>query len=111
MQRFRRMAPPSNSRPPRRRRLRTVRLAGLQATLLAAAALTLGLTSSELARRQRQEPISSIAAERGIDLAQLRSVALTAAEPLLDEAVRNGALSEHERDSLRWQIRARISSV
>jgi hypothetical protein len=35
----------------------------------------------------------------------VRSVALAAADPLLDEAVRSGAISDSDRRSLRWRIR------
>jgi hypothetical protein len=106
----------SNDDPPAARRgLRrlaaTRRLAGLQATLLAAAALSLGLTASQLQLRQRTQPVRQIAAERGVDVAALQNAVLTAATPLLDEAVRNGALSQEERDSLAWRIRARITSA
>jgi hypothetical protein len=37
--------------------------------------------------------------------ARVRSVALAAADPLLDEAVRSGAISDSDRRSLRWRIR------
>src|SRR5262249_33581250 len=43
-----------------RRLAATRRLAGLQATLLAAAALTLGLTPSQLQARQRTQPVRQI---------------------------------------------------
>ena len=33
------------------------------------------------------------------------AVALAAADPLLDEAVRAGAISERDRRALRWRIR------
>jgi hypothetical protein len=105
--------PPPVRRTPAARRSDAAarRLVGLQAALLAAAALTLGLTPGQLAARQRTKPVQRIAQERGVDVARLQAVALTAAEPLLDEAVRSGALSRAERDRLAWSIRAHITSV
>src|SRR4051794_3752508 len=103
----------SDDPPTVRRGLRrleaTRRLAGLQAALLAAAALTLGLTPSQLQARERTRPVRQIAMERGVDPLRLQAVVLTAAAPLLDEAVRSGALSEEERVSLTWRIRSRIT--
>ena len=49
--------------------------------------------------------MASLAASRNISVERVRSVALAAADPLLDAAVRAGAISEDDRRSLRWRIR------
>jgi hypothetical protein len=42
-----------------------------------------------------------------VSVARVRSVALAAADPLLDEAVRAGAISDSDRRFLRSRIRDR----
>ena len=49
--------------------------------------------------------MASLAASQNVSVERVRSVALAAADPLLDEAVRAGAISEDDRRSLRWRIR------
>ena len=81
------------------------RLAGLRFTVLAAIALTLSLTAPQLAQARRARSLSEIAAAQQVPLARVASVALTSAEPQLDEAVRSGAISDEERRELRRRIR------
>jgi hypothetical protein len=73
--------------------------------VLAATAAALGITQEQLS--ESQGAMSGLAARQNVSLASVRSVALAAAEPLLDEAVRAGAISDADRRSLRWRIRDR----
>jgi hypothetical protein len=50
--------------------------------------------------------MDKLAARQNVSLERVRSVALSAADPLLDEAVRSGAISDGDRRSLRRRIRA-----
>ena len=90
-------------RPAKQRRLWGVRL-----VVLAATAAALGMPQSQLARSQAAgTDLSRLAARQNVSVARVRSVALAAADPLLDEAVRAGAISDADRRSLRWRIRDR----
>jgi hypothetical protein len=51
--------------------------------------------------------VARLAARQNVSVARVRSVALAAADPLLDEAVRAGAISEADRRYLRSSIRDR----
>jgi hypothetical protein len=87
--------------PARQRRLWGVRL-----VVLAASAAALGMPQSQLARSQAAgTSMARLAARQNVSVARVRSVALAAADPLLDEAVRAGAISDRDRRSLRWRIR------
>jgi hypothetical protein len=92
---------PPDGVAPRQRRLWGVRM-----VVLAATAAALGISQPQLARSQAAgASMSSIAARQNVSISRVRSVALAAADPLLDEAVRSGAISDRERQSLRWRIR------
>src|SRR4051794_17218088 len=74
------------------------RLWGLRLVVLAATAAALGMPQSQLARSQAAgTDISRLAARQNVSAARVRSVALAAADPLLDEAVRAGAISDADR--------------
>jgi hypothetical protein len=93
--------PPPAGSPPRMRRLWGVRL-----VVLAATAAALGVPQTQLAESQAAgTSLSAIADRQNVSVARVRSVALAAADPLLDEAVRAGAISDSDRRSLRWRIR------
>jgi hypothetical protein len=93
--------PPPDGVPARQRRLWGVRM-----VVLAATAAALGISQPQLARSQAAGlSMSSLAARQNVSVARVRSVALAAADPLLDEAVRSGAISDSDRRSLRWRIR------
>jgi hypothetical protein len=77
----------------------------MQLALLAALAVPLGLTADQLAARRQTESVAQIAAERGVDVGLLRSRALAAVDPLLDEAVARHVLRDDERRALRWRVR------
>ncbi len=95
--------PPPDAAPARQRRLWGVRL-----VVLAATAAALGMPQKQLARSQAAgTDRSRLAARQNVSVARVRSVALAAADPLLDEAVRAGAISDDDRRSLRWRIRDR----
>ena len=81
------------------------RLAGLRFTVLAAIALTLSLTTPQLAQAREARSLGEIAAAQHVPLARVASIALTSAEPQLDEAVRTGAITDAERRDLRRRIR------
>jgi hypothetical protein len=83
------------------------RLWGVRLAVTAAVAATLGLTPAELSARQRSAPLARIAAERGVALDRVGAAAAQAAEPLLQEAVRAGALSARQGAALRLQLRTR----
>jgi hypothetical protein len=94
---------PPDAAPAKQRRLWGVRL-----VVLAATAAALGVPQSQLARSQAAgTDLSRLAARQNVSVARVRSVALAAAEPLLDEAVKAGAISEDDCRSLRWRIRDR----
>jgi hypothetical protein len=93
--------PPPAGAPARQRRLWGVRL-----VVLAATAAALGMSQSQLTRSQASGPtMANLAARQNVSVARVRSVALAAADPLLDEAMRAGAISDADRRSLRWRIR------
>jgi hypothetical protein len=92
---------PPDGAPARQRRLWGVRI-----VVLAATAAALGISQPQLARSQAAGMnMSRLAARQNVSVARVRSVALAAADPLLDEAVRSGAISDSDRRSLRWRIR------
>ena len=92
---------PPDAATPRGRRLWGVRL-----VVLAATAAALGMPQTSVARSQAAgATMANLAARQNVSAARVRSVALAAADPLLDEAVRAGAISEDDRRSLRWRIR------
>jgi hypothetical protein len=93
--------PPPEAGPARQRRLWGVRI-----VVLAATAAALGISQAQLARSQAAgTSLANLAARQNVSAARVRSVALAAADPLLDEAVRSGAISDSDRRSLRWRIR------
>ena len=78
----------------------------MRLVVLAATAAALGMPQSQLARSQAAgTSMANLAARQNVSVARVRSVALAAADPLLDEAVRAGAISDSDRRSLRWRIR------
>jgi hypothetical protein len=81
------------------------RLWGLRLVVVAATAAALGIPQSELSQSQAAGTVASLAASQNVSLARVRSVALAAADPVLDEAMRAGVISDAERRSLRWHIR------
>jgi hypothetical protein len=81
------------------------RLWGVRLVVLAATAAALGVSQQQLS--ESQPGMAGLADSKNVSLERVRSVALAAAEPLLDEAVRSGAISEEDRRSLRWRIRDR----
>jgi hypothetical protein len=95
-------APPAGS-PARQRRIWGVRL-----VVLAATAAALGVPQKQISQAQASgNTVARIAARQNVSVARVRSVALAAADPLLDEAVRSGAISDEDRRSLRSRIRDR----
>jgi hypothetical protein len=93
--------PPPEAVPARQRRLWGVRI-----VVLAATAAALGISQAQLARSQAAgTSLANLAARQNVSVARVRSVALAAADPLLEEAVRSGAISDSDRRSLRWRIR------
>ena len=95
--------PPPDAVPARQRRLWGVRI-----VVLAATAAALGISQTQLALSQAAgTSMDNLAARQNVSVAQVRSVALSAADPLLEEAVRSGAISDSDRRSLRWRIRER----
>jgi hypothetical protein len=93
--------PPPPGSPARQRRLWGVRL-----VVIAATAAVLGVPQRQLAQSQAAgTSIAHLAARQNVSVARVRSVALAAADPLLDEAMRAGAISDADRRSLRWRIR------
>ena len=85
---------------------RVRRLWGVRLVVLAATAAALGMPQTSVARSQAAgATMANLAARQNVSVARVRSVALAAADPLLDEAVRAGAISEEDRRSLRWRIR------
>ena len=95
--------PPAAGTPARQRRLWGVRL-----VVLAATAAALGVPQKQISQSQASgNTVARIAARQNVSIARVRSVALAAADPLLDEAVRAGAISDDDRRSLRSRIRDR----
>lgn len=85
---------------------RVRRLWGVRLVVLAATAAALGMPQTSVARSQAAgATMANLAARQNVSVARVRSVALAAADPLLDEAVRAGAISDEDRRSLRWRIR------
>jgi hypothetical protein len=83
------------------------RLWGVRIVVLAATAAALGLPQNSVASSQAAgATLATLAASQNVSVARVGSVALAAADPLLEEAVRAGAISEDDRRSLRWRIRA-----
>ena len=92
--------------PPAAATPRVRRLWGVRLVVLAATAAALGMPQTSVARSQAAgATMANLAARQNVSVARVRSVALAAADPLLDEAVRAGAISEEDRRSLRWRIR------
>ena len=92
--------------PPAAGTPRVRRLWGVRLVVLAATAAALGMPQTSVARSQAAgATMANLAARQNVSVARVRSVALAAADPLLDEAVRAGAISEEDRRSLRWRIR------
>jgi hypothetical protein len=82
------------------------RLWGVRIVVLAATAAALGISQAQLARSQAAgTSMARLAARQNVSVARVRSVALAAADPLLDEAMRSGAISDSDRRALRWRIR------
>jgi hypothetical protein len=81
------------------------RLWGLRLVVVAATAAALGIPQQQLSQSQAAGTVASLAARQNVSLARVRSVALAAADPVLDEAMRAGVISDAERRSLRWRIR------
>jgi len=77
----------------------------MRAVALAAAAVALNLTPQQLAARQRSQSLREIATAQGVLVSDVRARALSASEPLLEAAVREGALSADERRTLRLRLR------
>lgn len=97
---------PESDPPPASATARMRRLWGVRLVVLAATAATLGMPQSSLASsRAAGATIATLAARQNVSVARVGSVALAAADPLLDEAVRAGAISDDDRRSLRWRIR------
>ena len=92
--------------PPAAATPRVRRIWGVRLVVLAATAAVLGMPQTSVARSQAAgATMANLAARQNVSVARVRSVALAAADPLLDEAVRAGAISEEDRRSLRWRIR------
>ena len=99
---------PENDPPPDAAPARQRRLWGVRIVVLAATAASLGISQAQLAGSQAAgTSMANLAARQNVSVARVRSVALAAADPLLDEAVRSGAISDADRRSLRWRIRDR----
>jgi hypothetical protein len=87
---------------------RARRLWGVRLVVMAATAVALGVPQTQLAQsRATGTNVARLAARQNVSVARVRSVALAAADPLLDEAVRAGAISEADRSYLRSSIRDR----
>jgi hypothetical protein len=90
--------------PPRNPALQR-RLWGLRLVVVAATAAALGIPQAQLSGSQAAGSLARLAARQNVSLARVRSVALSAADPVLDEAMRAGVISDAERRALRWRIR------
>jgi hypothetical protein len=98
---------PENDPPPEAVPARQRRIWGVRIVVLAATAAALGVSQTQLAHSQAAgTSMDKLAARQNVSLERVRSVALSAADPLLDEAVRSGAISDGDRRSLRRRIRA-----
>ena len=94
--------------PPAAGTPRVRRLWGVRLVVLAATAAALGMPQTSVARSQAAgATMANLAARQNVSVARVRSVALAAADPLLDEAVRAGVISDDDRRSLRSRIRDR----
>jgi hypothetical protein len=94
--------------PPPGTPARARRLWGVRLVVMAATAAALGVPQRQLAQSQAAGTnVARLAARQNVSVARVRSVALAAADPLLDEAVRAGAISESDRRYLRSSIRDR----
>jgi hypothetical protein len=91
--------------PPQRNPVLQRRLWGLRLVVIAATAAALGIPQAQLSRSQAPGSLARLAARQNVSLARVRSIALGAADPVLDEAMRAGAISDAERRALRWRIR------
>jgi hypothetical protein len=83
------------------------RLWGLRLVVVAATAAAFGIPQQQLSQSQAAGTLAGLAASQNVSLARVRSVALAAADPVLDEAMRAGVISDAERRALRWRIRER----
>jgi hypothetical protein len=90
---------------PSRNPLLQQRLWGVRLVVVAATAAALGIPQAQLARSQSAAAVARLAARQNVSLARVRSVALSAADPVLDDAMRAGVITDAERRSLRWRIR------
>jgi hypothetical protein len=99
---------PGDDPPPAGSPARQRRIWGLRLVVLAATAAALGVPQKQLTQaRASGTSVARIAARQNVSVERVRSVALAAADPLLDEAVRSGAITENDRRSLRSRIRDR----
>jgi hypothetical protein len=98
----------ANEPPPAGSPARMRRLWGVRMVVLAATAAALGVPQRQLAQSQAAgTSMANLAARQNVSVARVRSVALAAADPVLDEAVRAGAISDSDRRFLRSRIRDR----
>lgn len=98
----------ANDPPPAGASASQRRLWGVRLVVIAATAAALGVPQKQIAQSQAAgTSIARLAARQNVSVARVRSVALAAADPLLDEAVRAGVISDHDRRSLRSRIRDR----
>jgi hypothetical protein len=93
--------------PPRGNPALQRRLWGLRLVVVAATAAALGIPQAQLSRSQAAGSLAGLAARQNVSLARVRSIALGAADPVLDEAMRAGVITDAERRALRWRIRER----
>ena len=81
------------------------RLWALRLSVVAAIAVSVGVSSAEVqARSLRRGGVATLAAERGVDLATVRAAAVAAATPLLDDAVRSGTLNARQGAAIRRSV-------
>ena len=66
-----------------------------------------GIPQQQLSQSQAAGTLARLAATQNVSLVRVRSIALAAADPVLDEAMRAGVISDAERRALRWRIRER----
>lgn len=81
------------------------RLWGLRLVVVAATAAALGIPQAQLGQGQSAGAVARLAARQNVSLARVRSVALSAADPVLDDVMRAGLITDAERRALRWRIR------
>lgn len=84
------------------------RVRSLRLVLAATAAVVLGLSVAQVQAQARARGLAAMAAERGVDVERLRAAAVVAADPLLDDAVRAGDLTQAQRAALRRHVRTAI---